>query len=78
LCPSLVLLLVMTWPFVRNSWKVLEGPMSVGGIPASFVLKTLIPAFCILLLIQGAATIVRSALRLAGGGPAEGEAEAAG
>lgn len=80
LCPSLVLLLVMTWPFVRNSWNVLEGPMSVGGIPASFVLKTLIPAFCILLLIQGAVTIVRSALKLAGGEPAEdeGEAEAAG
>ena len=66
------LLLVMTWPFVRNSWNVLEGPMSVGGIPASFALKTLIPAFCVLLLIQGLATIIRSALRLA----AEGEAEA--
>ena len=78
LCPSLVLLLVMTWPFVRNSWNVLEGPISVGGIPASFLLKTLIPAFCILLLIQGVVTIVRNALELAGRGPAEDEAEAAG
>ena len=78
LCPSLVMLLVMTWPFVRNSWNVLEGPISVGGIPASFLLKTLIPAFCILLLIQGAVTIVRNALKLAGGGPAESETEAAG
>jgi TRAP-type mannitol/chloroaromatic compound transport system permease small subunit len=74
LCPSLLLLLVMTWPFVRNSWNVLEGPMSVGGIPASFALKTLIPAFCVLLLIQGVATIIRNVLRLA----AEGDAEAAG
>jgi len=78
LCPSLILLLVMTWPFVRNSWTVLEGPISVGGIPASFVLKTLIPAFCILLLIQGVVTIVRNALQLAGRGPADDGAEAAG
>jgi TRAP-type mannitol/chloroaromatic compound transport system permease small subunit len=52
LLPSLLVILWVTWPFVRQSW-ILEGPMSVGGIPASFLLKSLIPAFCILLSIQG-------------------------
>jgi hypothetical protein len=33
---------------VRNSWAILEGPISVGGIEAVFLLKSLIPAFCVL------------------------------
>ena len=62
--PSITVLLVMTWPTVRNSWAILEGPISVGGIPASFLLKSLIPAFCVLLLIHGVASIIRNALLL--------------
>lgn len=66
LLPSVVVLLVMTWPFVRNSWAILEGPISVGGIPASYLLKSLIPAFCVLLIIQAVAIALRDLLRLAG------------
>jgi TRAP-type mannitol/chloroaromatic compound transport system permease small subunit len=40
--------------------------MSVGGIPASFLLKSLIPAFCILLSLQGLSLILSSLLRLFG------------
>ena len=54
------------WPSVRRAWAILEGPISVGGIPASFLLKSLIPAFCVLLLIQGLACLLRDLLRLAG------------
>lgn len=64
LTPALVLLLVYSWPSVRRSWSILEGPISVGGIPASFLLKSLIPAFCILVLIQGLARLLRDILRL--------------
>jgi TRAP-type mannitol/chloroaromatic compound transport system permease small subunit len=53
-----------SWPTVRSSWAILEGPISVGGIPASFLLKTLIPAYCILLLVQGAAALIRDVSRL--------------
>ena len=45
--PALVILLYWSWPMVRRSWAILEGPISVGGIPASFLLKSLIPAFCV-------------------------------
>ena len=64
LLPSMGLLLWLAWPLVRNSWDVLEGPISVGGIPASFLLKSLIPAFCVLLGLQGLACMLRDALRL--------------
>lgn len=53
LLPFVLVLLVWTWPSVRRSWQILEGAISVGGIPASFLLKSLIPAFALLLLIQG-------------------------
>lgn len=66
LIPSMALLLWVTWPFVRNSWRILEGPISVGGIPASFLLKSLIPLFCLLLLLQGVASILRALVRLSG------------
>ncbi|MFN3952918.1 MAG: TRAP transporter small permease subunit [Pararhodobacter sp.] len=62
--PSLVMLLYWSWPMVRRSWSILEGPISVGGIPASFLLKSLVPAFCVLLLIQGLSALIRDLIRL--------------
>ncbi len=59
LIPSMALLAWVTWPFVRNSWSILEGPISVGGIPASFLLKSMIPLFCGLLIVQAAAALLR-------------------
>ncbi|QIE45662.1 TRAP transporter small permease subunit [Pseudohalocynthiibacter aestuariivivens] len=66
LIPSMTVLLLYSWPTVRNSWKIMEGPISVGGIPASFLLKSLIPVFCVLLIIQAVANILRDLARLAG------------
>jgi len=63
LIPSMSVLAYWSWPSVANSWKILEGPISVGGIPASFLLKTLIPAFCILLIIQSVSCILANLLR---------------
>ncbi|MFD1194204.1 TRAP transporter small permease subunit [Seohaeicola saemankumensis] len=59
LIPSMTALLYWSWPSVRNSWKILEGPISVGGIEAVFLLKSLIPAFCILVLLQSLSILVR-------------------
>ncbi|MGF1593584.1 MAG: TRAP transporter small permease subunit [Kiloniellaceae bacterium] len=70
LLPSMLVVAWFTWPSVRNSWNVLEGPISVGGIPASFLLKSLIPAFCALLIVQGVAAALRDLLRLRQGGKA--------
>lgn len=63
LLPSMTALLYWSWPSVRNSWKILEGPLSVGGIEAVFLMKTLIPAFCILVMFQSVSLLVRLVLQ---------------
>lgn len=75
LLPSMAVVAWFTWPSVRNSWAVLEGPISVGGIPASFLLKSLIPAFCALLAVQGLAALLADLLRLKQGHGSEGGPE---
>ena len=74
LIPSCLVLLYYTWSFVVQSWRILEGPISVGGIPAVFLLKTLIPIFAGLLLLQGISMALRNLLVLFG--TAGGEARA--
>ncbi|SDL43566.1 TRAP transporter small permease subunit [Aliiruegeria lutimaris] len=59
LLPSVAVLAWWSWPSVRNSWKILEGPISVGGIEAVFLLKSLIPAFCALVALQSLAILLR-------------------
>lgn len=59
LIPSMSALLYWSWPSVRNSWAILEGPISVGGIEAVFLLKSLITAFCVLILLQSLSLLVR-------------------
>ena len=59
LLPSMAALLYWSWPSVRNSWKILEGPISVGGIEAVFLLKSLIPAFCVLIMLQSLSLLIR-------------------
>jgi TRAP-type mannitol/chloroaromatic compound transport system permease small subunit len=64
LLPTCLVILWFTWRFTANSWAIREGPLSVGGIPAAYLLKTLIPAFAVLLLIQGLSLGLRSIIRL--------------
>ena len=45
------------------TWKILEGPISVGGIEAVFLLKSLIPAFCILVMLQSLSEIIKLIVR---------------
>jgi TRAP-type mannitol/chloroaromatic compound transport system permease small subunit len=49
--PSAIMIMVTAWPFVRNSYMVLEGSPDPGGIPFRFLLKsTIIVGFAILTL----------------------------
>lgn len=59
LMPSMLVLIYWSWPSVRNSWRIFEGPISVGGIEAVFLLKSLIPAFAILILLQSVSLLTR-------------------
>ncbi len=59
LLPLGVFILVTSLPYVAASWRVLEGSAEVGGIPAIFLLKSLIPLMAVLLLLQGSSEIIK-------------------
>jgi TRAP-type mannitol/chloroaromatic compound transport system permease small subunit len=63
LLPVCILVIFSSWEYVANAWRVREGSPEVGGIPAVFLLKTLIPVMAVLLLVQGAAETMRIVLR---------------
>ncbi len=52
--------------FVADSLAIGEASAQPGGMPALYLLKGFIPAFCVLLALQGLALAARSVLVLAG------------
>jgi len=64
LIPACLVIIAFSWRFTWRSWAILEGPISVGGIPASFLLKTLVPLFAVLLLLAGVSLALKSVARL--------------
>lgn len=54
----------ISWNFVINSWGIREVSAEPGGIPAIFLLKTLIPVMSLTLSAQGVAEVLRNALIL--------------
>jgi TRAP-type mannitol/chloroaromatic compound transport system permease small subunit len=67
LMPFALVLLILSSPYVARSWALLEGSRETSGLPAVFLLKTLIPLFAALLGLQGVAQAIRAAVVLAGG-----------
>jgi len=67
LCGSLLLLLpfmaVLAWfamPYVARSWAVFESSRETSGLPAIFLLKTLIPIFALLMALQGVSQAIKA------------------
>jgi TRAP-type mannitol/chloroaromatic compound transport system permease small subunit len=61
LLPFMLVLLAFAVPYVARSWTILERSRETSGLPAVFVLKTLIPAFAILFALQGISQAIRAA-----------------
>ncbi len=66
LMPFMVFIILVSLGYVGKSWAILEGSPDNGGIPGVFLLKTLIPAFAVLMITQGIAEIIRKALIISG------------
>ena len=66
LAPVCVYLAWSGWDYVSESWAVHEGSREAGGIPAVYLLKSLILVMPLLLLLQGLAWVLRNGLFLAG------------
>ncbi|MEG9862021.1 MAG: TRAP transporter small permease subunit [Parvularculales bacterium] len=60
LLPFCVVILYFSAPYVSESWRILEGSREVSGIQGVFLLKSLIPAFAGLLLVQVLSTVCRA------------------
>lgn len=66
LLPSVAAVAWLSWPYVAGSWARLEGSLEAGGLPAVYLLKSVLLLFCALLAAQGLSLAIRSALALAG------------
>lgn len=75
LLPMAVAIFWLSWPYVEKSWSVLEESPEGAGIPAVFLLKSLILAYAFFVALQGIALALRSALTLAGIAPPERPAD---
>ncbi len=64
LLPVCLFILGVSWSYVAESWAIREVSPEPGGIPAVFLLKTLLLLLPVNLLLQGVAEIVRNALIL--------------
>lgn len=76
LLPMCILIVWTSWPYVRASWAVLEISQEGRlGIPAVFLLKSLILVFPALLILQAVSLVLQSALFLAGATPSRGSVD---
>lgn len=66
LLPMAGIVAYMSLEYVNDSWVRLETSREAGGLPGLFLLKTVIPIFCLLLALQGLALAGRSYLILKG------------
>jgi TRAP-type mannitol/chloroaromatic compound transport system permease small subunit len=75
LFPWLAVVATASAPFVLSSWSIREGSSTAGGMPALYLLKSLLWVFCALLFLQGLALIARRGLFLAGHGVPDTDAD---
>ena len=60
LLPFMAVLIGLSVPYAARSWAILERSQESSGLPLVFVLKTLIPAFAVLMALQGIAQAIRA------------------
>ena len=66
LIPVCLAIWYYSWPYVADSWRILESSREGSGIPAVFLLKTAILFFCAQMALQGLALGLRSYQSLIG------------
>lgn len=64
LWPMLILLWMLTVPYVSESWRILEGSIETSGLHFVYLLKSTILLFCITLSLFALAQTIRLSLKL--------------
>jgi TRAP-type mannitol/chloroaromatic compound transport system permease small subunit len=60
LIPFALSLFILSLPYVARSWSILERSRETSGLPLVWLLKALIPAFALLLILQGISQALRA------------------
>ena len=60
LLPFMLVLGYFSLSYVARSWAIFETSRETSGLPAVFLLKTLIPLFALLMALQGVAQAIRA------------------
>ena len=68
LLPTTIFIFLSSIGYVASSWAVGEASREAGGLPALYLLKTVIPLSALLLSLQGLAQLIENILILKNGG----------
>ncbi|MEX0589469.1 MAG: TRAP transporter small permease subunit [Xanthobacteraceae bacterium] len=61
LLPMAALILWVSLPYAARAWAIFERSQETSGLPLVFLLRTAIPVFAALLILQGVAELFRAA-----------------
>ena len=64
LLPVCLIILWKSQSFISFAWRIFEGSSEADGIRGEFLLKTLIPTFAVMMILQGLAITLRAAMCL--------------
>jgi TRAP-type mannitol/chloroaromatic compound transport system permease small subunit len=64
LVPFCIIILITSFYFVLNSFNVLESSPDPGGLPARYILKSILPISFFLLLLQGISLGLKSSIEI--------------
>jgi TRAP-type mannitol/chloroaromatic compound transport system permease small subunit len=73
LMPVNLFVFFISFDYVIRAWQVLEDSQDAGGIPALFLLKSLILVFAFTMLLQGIAEVVRNLANVSSTKPSENQ-----
>jgi TRAP-type mannitol/chloroaromatic compound transport system permease small subunit len=60
LLPFCIAIIWFSLPYVARSWTILERSRETSGLPLVFLLKSLIPLFALMLVLQGLSQAIKS------------------
>jgi len=72
LLPMMGFLFWWSMPLVQRSWRLMERSPTNGGLEFVYLMKTVIPVFCVLMMLQGLAMLLRSVVTIVRGEKAGG------
>lgn len=58
LLPVFLLSLYLVYPDIAYAWQIREGSRETGGLPGVYLVKSLFPLSCILMVMQGIAALL--------------------